>query len=84
VYKAAVQLSIDINVIGALIAGLTGQRSLAQQVLALVIDPIIGGVALAEAINLAVAFYSRPCRTLATRAFRHYPDRVRSRWPWGI
>jgi hypothetical protein len=58
VYKAAVQLSIDINVIVALIAGLIGQGSLAQQVLALVTDPIEGGIALAEAINLAVAFYA--------------------------
>jgi hypothetical protein len=58
VYKAAVQLSISINAIAALIAGLTGQGSLAQQVLALVTDPIEGGPALVEAIDLAVAFYS--------------------------
>jgi hypothetical protein len=58
VYKAAVQLSIETNLIMNLIAGLTGQGSLAQQVLAFVTDPIIGGIALGEAINLAVAFYS--------------------------
>ena len=58
VYKAAVQLGIDTNLIANLIAGLTGQGSLAQQVLALVTDPIVGGPALIEAINLAFAFYS--------------------------
>lgn len=64
VYKAAVQLGISINAIVALIAGLTGQGSLAQQVLAFVTDPIVGGVALAEAIDLAVAFYSTNPPTL--------------------
>jgi hypothetical protein len=57
VYKAAVQLSIETNLIMNIIAGLTGQGSLAQQVLALVTDPIVGGPALIEAIDLAVAFY---------------------------
>lgn len=52
------QLGIDTNLIANLIAGLTGQGSLAQQVLALVTDPIVGGPALIEAINLAFAFYS--------------------------
>ena len=41
-----------------IIAGLTGQGSLAEQVLELVTDPIVGGPALIEAINLAIAFYS--------------------------
>lgn len=57
VYKAAVQLSIETNLIMNLIAGLTGQGSLAQQVVALITDPIVGGPALIEAIDLAVAFY---------------------------
>jgi PE-PPE domain len=57
VYKAAVQLGINTNLIMNLIAGLTGQGSLAQQVLALVTDPIVGGPALIEAIDLAVTFY---------------------------
>jgi hypothetical protein len=57
VYKAAIQLGIDINAMVALIAGLAGQGSLAQQVLALVADPIVGGAALVEAIDLTVAFY---------------------------
>ena len=57
VYKAAVQLSIETNLIMNLIAGLTGQGSLAQEVLALVTDPIVGGLALVEAINVAVTFY---------------------------
>jgi hypothetical protein len=57
VYKAAIQVGIDINAMVALIAGLTGQGSLAQRVLALVKDPIVGRAALIEAIDLAVAFY---------------------------
>ncbi len=64
VYKAAVQLGISINAALALIAGLTGQGSLAQQVLELVTDPIVGGPALVEAIDLAVAFYSTNPPTL--------------------
>lgn len=73
VYKAAVQLSIDINEIVALIAGLTGQGSLAQQVLAFVTDPIIGGTALAEAINLAVAFYSTNPPALPHLSYQSVP-----------
>ena len=73
VYKAAVQLGIDINVIAALIAGLTGQGSLAQQVLAFVTDPIIGGIALAEAINLAVAFYSTNPPALTHLSYQSAP-----------
>ena len=65
VYKAAVQLGISINAAIALIAGLTGQGSLAQQVLAFVTDPIVGGPALIEAIDLAVAFYGTNPPTLA-------------------
>jgi hypothetical protein len=57
VYKAAIQVGIDINAMVALIAGLTGQGSLAQQVLGLVKDPIVGGAALVGAIDLAVGFY---------------------------
>ena len=49
VYKAAIQLGININAMVALIAGLTGKGSLAHQVLALVTDPIVGGAALVEA-----------------------------------
>ncbi|MUM34714.1 hypothetical protein, partial [Mycolicibacterium sp. CBMA 361] len=64
VYKAAIQLGISINAAVALIAGLTGQGSLAQQVLAFVTDPIVGGPALVEAIDLAVAFYSTNPPTL--------------------
>ena len=64
VYKAAVQLGIDINAAVTLIAGLTGQGSLAQQVLAFVTDPIVGGVALVEAIDLAIAFYGTNPPTL--------------------
>lgn len=64
VYKAAVQLGISINAALALIAGLTGQGSLAQQVLAFVTDPIVGGPALVEAIDRAVAFYSTNPPTL--------------------
>lgn len=64
VYKAAIQLGININAILALIAGLTGQGSLAQQVLALVSDPIVGGPALIEAIDLAVTFYATNPPTL--------------------
>ena len=65
VYKAAVQLGISINAAIALIAGLTGQGSLAQQVLALVTDPIVGGPALVEAIDRAAAFYGTNPSTLA-------------------
>jgi hypothetical protein len=57
VYKAAIQVGIDINVMVAVIAGLAGRGSLAQQVLTMVTDPIMGGAALVEAIDLAVAFY---------------------------
>ncbi|MDH6245188.1 hypothetical protein [Mycobacterium sp. OTB74] len=64
VYKAAVQLGISINAIIALIAGLTGQGSLAEQVLELVTDPLVGGPALVEAIDLAVAFYGTNPPTL--------------------
>lgn len=64
VYKAAVQLGISINAAIALVAGLTGQGSLAQQVLAFVTDPIVGGVALGEAIDLAVNFYATNPPTL--------------------
>ena len=84
VYKAAVQLSIDTNLIANLIAGLTGQGSLAQQVLALVTDPIVGGPALIEAINLAFAFYSTNPPALPHLSYQlsmRDPDRVRSRWP---
>ena len=41
----------------ALIAGLAGRGSLAQQVLSTVTDPIVGGAALVGAIDLAVSFY---------------------------
>ena len=65
VYKAAVQLAISINAIAAVIAALTGQGGLAQQVLQLVTDPIVGGPALIEAIDRAVAFYATNPPTLA-------------------
>ena len=58
VYKAAVQLAISINAMVAVIAGLTGKGSLAQQVLQLVVDPIVGGPALIEAVDRAVTFYA--------------------------
>lgn len=58
VYKAAVQLSIDINAIAAVIAGLTGIGGLAQQVVGLLTDPLTRGPALIEAIDLAVTFYA--------------------------
>ncbi|MDH6199059.1 hypothetical protein M2272_005726 [Mycobacterium frederiksbergense] len=70
VYKAAVQLSLQVNAIAAVIAGLTGQGSLAQQVLALVTDPIVGGPALVEAINLAVAFYATNPPALAHNTYQ--------------
>ena len=73
VYKAAVQLGININAIVALIAGLTGQGSLAQQVLALVTDPIAGGAALVEAIDLAVAFYATNPPTLPHISYQSVP-----------
>jgi hypothetical protein len=73
VYKAAVQLGININAIVALIAGLTGQGSLAQQVLALVTDPIVGGPALFEAIDLAVAFYGTNPPTLPHISYQSVP-----------
>ncbi len=57
VYKAAVQVGTDTNVIVALIAGLIGRGTLAQEVLALVMAPIVGGAALVDAIDLAVGFY---------------------------
>jgi hypothetical protein len=57
VYKAAVQLGIDTNLIVNIIAGLTGQGSLGEQVRELITDPLVGGPALIEAINLAIAFY---------------------------
>jgi hypothetical protein len=57
VYKAAIQVGIEINAMVALIAGLTGQGSLAHQVLGLVRDPIVGGPPLVGAIDLAVGFY---------------------------
>ena len=57
VYKAAIHIGIDINLMVALIAGLGGRGSVAHQVLAMVIDPIVGGTALVEAIDLAVSFY---------------------------
>ena len=73
VYKAAIQLGIDINAMVALIAGLTGQGSLAQQVLALVTDPIVGGAALVEAIDLAVAFYGTNPPTLPHVSYQSVP-----------
>ncbi|SON62900.1 hypothetical protein MSIMFI_04430 [Mycobacterium simulans] len=73
VYKAAVQLSIDINVIVALIAGLTGQGSLAQQVQDLVTDPIVGGPAIVEAIDLAVRFYGTNPPTLPHISYQSVP-----------
>ena len=73
VYKAAVQLSISTNVIMNLIAGLTGQGSLAQQVLAFVTDPLMGGVALIKAINLAVAFYGTNPPTLPHITYESAP-----------
>jgi hypothetical protein len=73
VYKAAIQLGININAIVALIAGLTGQGSLAQQVLALVTDPIVGGPALIEAIDLAVAFYGTNPPTLPHISYQSVP-----------
>jgi hypothetical protein len=73
VYKAAIQLGIDTNVIANLIAGLTGQGSLAQQVLAFVTDPIVGGPALVEAIDLAVTFYSTNPPTLAHLTYDSAP-----------
>jgi hypothetical protein len=73
VYKAVVQLGINVNAIAALIAGLTGQGSLAQQVLALVTDPIVGGPALVEAIDLAVAFYGTNPPTLPHISYQSVP-----------
>jgi hypothetical protein len=73
VYKAAVQLGININAIVALIAGLAGQGSLAQQVLALVTDPIVGGPALIEAIDLAIAFYGTNPPTLPHISYQSVP-----------
>ena len=73
VYKAAIQLGIDINAMVALIAGLTGQGSLAQQVLALVMAPIVGGAALFEAIDLAVAFYGTNPPTLPHIGYQSVP-----------
>jgi hypothetical protein len=73
VYKAAVQLGIDTNLIMNLIAGLTGQGSLAQQVLALVTDPIVGGPALVEAIDLAIAFYGTNPPTLPHVSYQSVP-----------
>ncbi|MGA9357577.1 MAG: hypothetical protein WBW75_06075 [Mycobacterium sp.] len=73
VYKAAIQLGIDINAMVALIAGLTGQGSLAQQVLGLVTDPIVGGAALVEAIDLAVAFYGTNPPTLPHISYQSLP-----------
>jgi hypothetical protein len=70
VYKAAVQLAININAIAAVIAGLTGQGGLAQQVLKFVTDPIVGGQALVEAIDLAVAFYSTNPPALAHNTYQ--------------
>ena len=72
-YKAAIQLGIDINAIVALIAGLAGQGSLAQQVLALVADPIVGGAALVEAIDLTVAFYGTNPPTLPHISYQSLP-----------
>jgi hypothetical protein len=73
VYKAAIQLGININAMVALIAGLTGQGSLAQQVLALVRDPILGGASLVEAIDLAVAFYATNPPTLPHISYQSVP-----------
>ncbi|WP_019972476.1 hypothetical protein [Mycobacterium sp. 141] len=70
VYKAAVQLSININAIAAVIAALTGQGGLAQQVLRLVTDPIVGGPALVEAIDLAIAFYATNPPALAHNSYQ--------------
>ena len=78
VYKAAVQLGISINAAVALVAGLSGQGSLAQQVLALVTDPIVGGPALVEAIDRAVAFYSTNPPTLP-----HITYEFAEVWPSG-
>jgi hypothetical protein len=64
VYKAAIHVGIDINLMVALIAGLGGRGSVAQQVLGMVIDPIVGGTALVEAIDLAVSFYGSNPPTL--------------------
>jgi hypothetical protein len=73
VYKAAVQLGIDSNLIVNLIAGLTGQGSLAQQVLEFVTDPIVGGPALVEAIDLAIAFYATNPPTLPHITYQSAP-----------
>jgi hypothetical protein len=73
VYMAAVQLGIEINAIVALIAGLTGQGSLSQQVLALVTDPIVGGSALVEAIDLAIRFYATNPPTLPHISYQSVP-----------
>lgn len=73
VYKAAIQVAISINAAVALIAGLTGQGSLAQQVLALVTDPIVGGPALIEAIDLAIAFYGTNPPTLPHISYQSFP-----------
>jgi hypothetical protein len=57
VYKAAIHVGIDVNTMVAVIAGLTGHGTLAQQILAMVTAPIVGGAALVDAIDLAVTFY---------------------------
>lgn len=73
VYKAAIQVGIDTNLMVALIAGLAGHGSLAQQVLAKVTDPIVGGAALAEAIDLAVTFYGSNPPTLPHISYQSIP-----------
>jgi hypothetical protein len=55
-YKAAVQLSISTNLIVNMLAALTGMGGLAQEILALITNPFVGGPALVEAINLTIAF----------------------------
>jgi hypothetical protein len=73
VYKAAIQVGIDINLMVAVIAGLAGRGSLAQQVLATVVDPIVGGAALVEAIDLAVDFYGTNPPILAHISYQSVP-----------
>jgi hypothetical protein len=73
VYKAAVQVSIDVNMMVALIAGLAGRGSLAQQVLSIVTDPIVGGAALVDAIDLAVTFYGSNPPALSHISYHSVP-----------
>ena len=56
VYELAVQRGINTNLVVTMLAALTGLDGPAEQIAAMLTNPVAGGPALAQAINLTVAF----------------------------